>query len=77
MNFKDLSQVPSKQNYFKLGITRVTVGEFENISFTTFSNATYKGCSRSKVPYFLFLFLGNTEINYQGENVLEVCTTTL
>ncbi len=37
----------------------------------------YEGCSKSKVPYFLSSFLGSTEINYQEENVQEVCTTTL
>ncbi len=37
---------------------------------------TYEGCSKSKVLYFC-LFLGNAEINYQGKNVQEVCTTTL
>ncbi len=37
----------------------------------------YKGCSKSTVPHFLSFFLGNTEINYQRENVQEVCTSTL
>ncbi len=39
--------------------------------------AYYEGCSKSKVPIFVFFFVDNTEINYLGENVQEVCTTTL
>ncbi len=37
----------------------------------------YEGCSKSKVSYFWLFFKGNTEIHYQGENVQEICTTTL
>ncbi len=37
----------------------------------------YEGYSKSKIPYFLSFFLGKTEINYQRQNVQEVCATTL
>ncbi len=42
---------------------------------------TYKKCTRAvqkvRSRIFSLFFLCNTEINYQGENVQEVCTTTL
>ncbi len=28
-------------------------------------------------PVFFVVFLGNTEINYEGENIQEVCTRAL
>ncbi len=36
-----------------------------------------RAVQKVRSPYFLSFFLGNTEINYQGENVQEVCTTIL
>ncbi len=36
-----------------------------------------RGLFKKLGPIFFVFFLGYTEINYQGENVQEVCTTTM